>query len=76
LDELPLLLLPLDLEREGLDFGVEDRLGGLYEDRLELLGLDRVGEERFMLEELFLLPLLRDLIAPDFLGGVRREFGL
>ena len=58
LDELPLLLLLLDLEleREGLDLGEEERLGALYDERFELLLLlERVGDERFTLEELFLL---------------------
>jgi hypothetical protein len=84
LDEPPLLLPPLDLdppdrERDELDLGVEDRLGGLYDERLELFGvLERFGEDRFMLDELLLLLLLllRGLTALGFFWGVRLEFGL
>jgi hypothetical protein len=77
----PLDLDPPDRERDGLDFGEEDRLGGLYDERLGLFGLlERFGEERFMLEELFrlLLLLLRlgGLTAFDFFSGARLVFGL
>jgi len=77
LEDPPLLLPPPDdPEREGLDFGEEEWLGGLNEELLGLFGgLDFAGVECFMLDWLLLSLLLGGLTGSDFFSEVRLELG-